>query len=73
MDATKYPQIKDANPYLEPFRKMIAETGFSQPKWVKLNDAYLSMITAMQKTILGQATPEQALADAQTEIEGLVG
>jgi ABC-type glycerol-3-phosphate transport system substrate-binding protein len=72
MDATKYPAIKEANPNLEPFRKMITETGFAQPKWVKLSDAYFSMITALQKCILQQATPEQALADAQKEVEALL-
>jgi len=72
MDTVKYPQIKEANPFLEPFRKMISETGFAQPKWVKLSDAYLSTTTALQKTILGQASPEQALAESQKEVEALV-
>jgi len=51
---------------------MISETGFAQPKWVKLSDAYLSTTTALQKTILGQASPEQALAESQKEVEALV-
>lgn len=73
MDTSKYPKIKEANPFIDVFGKMIAEIGISPPKWVKIDDIYRRITVANQQIISKQRTAEEALAEAQKEVVDLVG
>jgi multiple sugar transport system substrate-binding protein len=64
------PDVAEAYPYL-PTLKTSIETAVPRPKAVKYGDVTAAIQDEVYRTLLGQATPDEALANLQTKLESL--
>lgn len=65
------PELNKQFPYLETLGKSI-ETAQSRPQAVRYGDVTLAIQDSTYAALQGQVTPEQAFADLQTKLEGLL-
>lgn len=72
MDPEQNPVILEYNPYLPVFAQSMAEFGVARPKWEKIDEVLRRLGQAVNRTVAGMQTPEQAMEQAHEEIAELV-
>ncbi len=66
------PVVLEYNPFLPVFAQSMSEFGVPRPKWEKIDEVLRRLGQAVNRTVAGMQTPEEAMAQAHDEIAELV-